>query len=170
MQLLTGRGHPPDLFKCAAPDLVASHLQCLDQGESCGWFSIACAPKDTAHRVSGEGVLLSPAGDSKGPSARHHARNSQKPTTRLRPARKGYVVGYEPGGSTVSLNQAPRHLSNGPQYPWVIVIIVVLMVMCPPVAKAVSVYLDAVAVAALFALGSNMAANRSNKPRRLTPL
>lgn len=70
----------------------------------------------------------------------------------------------------MSLNQAPRHLSNGPQYPWVIVIIVVLMVMCPPVAKAVSVYLDAVAVAALFALGSNMAANRSNKPRRLTPL
>ncbi|WP_327297134.1 hypothetical protein [Streptomyces sp. NBC_01197] len=49
-----------------------------------------------------------------------------------------------------------------------IVIIVVLMVMWPPVARAVSVYLDAVAVAALFALGSNTAANHSSKSRRQT--
>lgn len=68
----------------------------------------------------------------------------------------------------MSLNQAPRHLSNRPQYPWVIVIIVVLMVLWPPIARAVSVYLDAVAVAALFALGSKTAANHSSKPSRQT--
>lgn len=71
-------------------------------------------------------------------------------------------MGYEPGGSTLSLDPTPRHLSNRPQYPWVVVIVLVLMMAWPPAAEAVSVYVDAVAVVALFAVGSSTAAKYSN--------
>lgn len=61
----------------------------------------------------------------------------------------------------MSVTPSPRDLSNHPQRPWVVVVILVLMLWAP-FAHAVGAYVDAAALIALFSADCGTAAEYSN--------
>ncbi|GLP66634.1 hypothetical protein TUSST3_32550 [Streptomyces sp. TUS-ST3] len=64
----------------------------------------------------------------------------------------------------MSVPSSPRDLSNRLQQPWVVVIVLVLVLMVwAPIADAVSAYVDAAALVALFSAGCSTAAKYSNR-------